>query len=464
MSPSTRDRFLLACAGGLFLAGLLAWWLSPSGGTQVGLGIGSLLAIWLSAAGLAAAVWHLGQQPASRESYVASLALAATAPLSAVPLLAWPGPLVVGAGLTLAALASLPLGVALSRRIGEAGLSKRVAWVVATCVLGAVVVGWITAGTTATDLAAQAMDRASIGRPSAGLALRSALLTFALALPAGIAAWWVLREAEAGMSAQSRILVALGLAAAGAVPVVTGIALLTPVWQVFAVPLFAAAAMAVILARFAIGPLARAAGSAMVQRDLVVAASESERARLASALHDGPLGDVTLLVQRLDQAGDVDNAAIARSIATDLRSIGNELQLPILEDLGAGPALEWLVNRLSHRSGAEVGLELQTGARPPAQVELAVYRIAQEALLNALKHGRAPFTVRYAARPDLVSLSVHDAGPGLDRAAPARAQREGRLGLLSMAQRAESIGARLVMAAPPSGGTHVELEWTPAPG
>lgn len=460
MPRSTRDRSLLACAGGFFLAGLLAWWLLPGGGTQVGLGIGSLLAIWLSAAGLAWTVWHLGRQPASTESLVAPLALSATAPLSAVPFLAWPDPLPAAVGLTLAAAASLPLVLALSGRIAEAGLSKRVSWTVVTCVFGAVVVGWITAGTTtATDLAAQAM-----GRPSVGLAARSALLTFALSLPAGIAAWWVLRESEAGMSTQARILVALGLAAAGAIPVVTGVALLTPVWQIFAVPLFAAAAMAVVLARFAIGPLARAAGSAIVQRDLVVAASESERARLASALHDGPLGDITLLVQRLDQSGDVDNAAIARSIATDLRSIGNELQLPILEDLGAGPALEWLVDRLSRRAGTEVDLEVHTRARPPAPVELAVYRIAQEALLNALKHGRAPVTIRYAARPDLVSLSVHDAGPGLDREAPARAQREGRLGLLSMSQRAESIGARLVMAAPPSGGTHVELEWTPGLG
>ncbi len=461
MSPSTRDRTLLTCASGLFLAGLLAWWLLPPGGPRVSPGVGSLLAIWLSAAGLAAAVWYLGQRPASKESsYVAPLALAATAPLSAVPLLAWPDPLVAGASLTAAALTALPLGLALSGRITPAGLSKRVALISVTCVLSAVVVGWITAGTTtAADLVAQAM-----GRTSFGLAVRWVLLTAALALPTGMAAWWVLREGGAGMSSQARILVALGLAAAGIVPVVTGIALLTPIWQIFAVPLFAAAAMAVVLVRVAIGPLARAAGSAIVQRDLVVAASESERARLASALHDGPLGDITLLVQRLDQAGDVDNAAIARSIATDLRSIGNELQLPILEDLGAGPALEWLVNRLSHRSGAEVELELHTRARPPAQVELAIYRIAQEALVNAIKHGRPPVRIRYDARPDLVSLSVHDAGSGLDRAAPARAQREGRLGLLSMSQRAESIGARLVMAASPSGGTHVELEWTPAAG
>jgi len=459
MPPSRADRAKLAGATGLFLAGLLAWWLLPPGGTRVDSGIGSLLAIWLSAAGLATAMWHFGHAPRSEgSSFVAPLVLAATAPLSAVPLLAWPHPVVVGIGLTAAALAVLPLALALSALVDQAGTARRITLITGVCVAGAVVVSWVTASTTtAADLAAQAT-----GRPSVGLALRSTLLTIATALPAAIAASGVLRTPQPGTRVQGRILIALGLATAGTVPVVTGIALLTPAWQSFAVPLFAAAAMAVILARVAIRPLAREAGSALAQRDLIVAASEAERHRLASALHDGPLGDITLLVQRLDQAGDADNAAIARSIAGDLRSIGNDLQLPILADLGAGPALEWLVDRLSRRSGADIALELQTRARPPAPVELAIYRIAQEALVNAVKHGRSPVTVRYASQPDQVSLSVDDAGPGLDQGAPARAQREGRLGLLSMAQRAESIGARLELAAAPGGGTHVGIDWRPA--
>jgi signal transduction histidine kinase len=79
--------------------------------------------------------------------------------------------------------------------------------------------------------------------------------------------------------------------------------------------------------------------------------------------------------------------------------------------------------------------------------------------VNALRHGAAPITVRYLATADAVALSVDDSGPGLDREAPIRAEREGRLGLSSMAQRAEQIGARLVLGTRPGGGGHVGLEW-----
>ena len=171
------------------------------------------------------------------------------------------------------------------------------------------------------------------------------------------------------------------------------------------------------------------------------------------------MADITLLIQRLDDRGDVDSAAIARSIATELRAVGSELRLPILDDLGTGPALEWLAGRLGQRAGTSVTVEHQTTIRPPAYVELAAYRVAQEALVNALKYGAAPIRVVYRASPDSVSLSVDDSGPGIDREAPVRAEREGRLGLSSMAQRAEAIGGRLVLAARASGGTHVGLEW-----
>ena len=216
---------------------------------------------------------------------------------------------------------------------------------------------------------------------------------------------------------------------------------------------------AAVLGRFAVLPLARVAANASGQRDRVVAAAESERERLALALHDGALADVTLLIQRLDHQGDAPSAAIARGIADELRGLGSELRLPILDDLGAGPALEWLTGRLTQRSGILVALQQSTIARPPATVELAAYRVAQEALVNALKYGAAPISVRYTATPGQVLLCVDDAGPGMDRDTPARAERDGHLGIVSMAQRAEAIGARLVLAARPEGGTQVRLEW-----
>ena len=173
--------------------------------------------------------------------------------------------------------------------------------------------------------------------------------------------------------------------------------------------------LAVLLAatRFTVRPLLRVATRAQLQRDLVVAAMEAERARLAADLHDDALQDLTLLVRRLDAAGDEEGAAQARAIADRLREICGDLRLPILDDLGVGPALDWLVLRIERLAGGEVRLERSEAARPPADIELAVFRVAQEALANAVKHGQPPIVVRYQSTPTGVSLSIDDAGPGI---------------------------------------------------
>ncbi|HEX5451567.1 MAG TPA: hypothetical protein VFW86_04190, partial [Candidatus Limnocylindrales bacterium] len=135
-----------------------------------------------------------------------------------------------------------------------------------------------------------------------------------------------------------------------------------------------------------IQPVLRQARRATLQRDVVVAAMEAERSRLAADLHDEALQDLTLLVRRLDAAGDAEGAEMARHVADRLRAICGDLRLPILDDLGAGPALEWLVERIERISGGEVRLERADPVRPPPDVELAIFRVAQEALANAVRH------------------------------------------------------------------------------
>ena len=202
---------------------------------------------------------------------------------------------------------------------------------------------------------------------------------------------------------------------------------------------------------------ARDAGTAPAR--LVVAATEAERARVAADIHDDALQELTLLVQRLDTAGDTEGADIARAVSDRLRAICGDLRLPILDDLGVGPALDWLVIRIERLAGGEVRLERSDGARPPADVELAFFRVAQEALANAVKHGSPPIVVRYASTTSGVSLSIDDAGPGIEADAGAEAERSGHFGLLNMQQRAEAIGAILDVRRWPTGGTHVALEW-----
>ena len=211
--------------------------------------------------------------------------------------------------------------------------------------------------------------------------------------------------------------------------------------------------------RFTVRPLARLVSRAQLQRDLVVAATEAERARVAADIHDDALQELTLLVRRLDAAGDTEGAEMARTVSDRLRAICGDLRLPILDDLGVGPALDWLVLRIERLAGGEVRLERADGTRPPPDVELAFFRVAQEALSNAVKHGRPPITVRYRSTDGAASLSIDDSGAGIPADAGVRAEREGHFGLLNMQQRAEAIGAILDVRRWPSGGTHVQLEW-----
>ena len=115
--------------------------------------------------------------------------------------------------------------------------------------------------------------------------------------------------------------------------------------------------------------------------------------------------------------------------------------------------------RVAETSGGQVRLERDDEARPPADVELAVFRVAQEALANAVTHGAPPVVVRYAAGPDRASLSVTDQGTGIEAEAASLAPRSGHYGLLNMRQRAEQIGAKLDVRRPPDGGTVIGFSW-----
>ncbi|HLO35219.1 MAG TPA: ATP-binding protein, partial [Candidatus Deferrimicrobium sp.] len=252
-----------------------------------------------------------------------------------------------------------------------------------------------------------------------------------------------------------RLLQSSELAVAGATPI---FAVGTDRWP-FAWPLVVWLLAVFIAARFTVRPLARLATRATLQRDLIVAATEAERARLAADIHDDALQELTLLVRRLEASGDTEGAEIGRTVADRLRAICGDLRLPILDDLGVGPALDWLVLRIERLAGGEVRLERADDARHSPDVELAIFRVAQEALANAVKHGKPPIVVRYRSTPGGISLAIDDSGPGIADDAPADAERAGRFGLLNMAQRAEQIGAILDVKRWPTGGTHVALEW-----
>jgi hypothetical protein len=372
------------------------------------------------------------------------LALAASSPFLLVPLgILW-YPLFPAIYAVLLPITMLPLAMALLDRIGGEQDRRMVVAAVAVCAVGAVVAG-----------VARELNPIGEGLSWApGVSWGPSLLTAGITVVPGVVAAGPARPAPEPI-ASGRVLRSTELAIAGVTPAVALLVAGTSAGWLFLVWVAAIA----LTGRFTVRPLARLASRAQLQRDLVVAATEAERARVAADIHDDALQELTLLVRRLDAAGDIEGADIARTVSDKLRAICGDLRLPILDDLGVGPALDWLVLRIERLAGGEVRLERADGTRPPPDVELAFFRIAQEALANAVKHGRPPIVVRYRSTDGAASLSIDDAGAGITPDAGERAEREGHFGLLNMQQRAEGIGAILDVRRWPSGGTHVQLEW-----
>lgn len=403
----------------------------------------SMPAVFLGAAILFVAGWWLasGRAGSGIKPLAVPLAVATTAPFILRPLEAtWSPPIIALSGVLLA-LAMVPLAIGLLERVVDPNERRLVAQATAACAIGAILVG---IGLAATE-------------PWSGSDVaRWALLGAIPLIPGLAAAGPIQRGGLLGAATSSgRLLESTEFAVAGATPLVA----LTTDSRPYLFPFVLWIGLILVAGRFTIRPLARLATRAQLQRDLVVAATEAERARVAADIHDDALQELTLLVQRLDAAGDAEGADLARTVSDRLRAICGDLRLPILDDLGVGPALDWLVLRIERLAGGEVRLERADGARPPADVELAFFRVAQEALANAVKHGRPPIVVRYTSTASGVSLSIDDAGPGISSDAGEEAERSGHLGLLNMQQRAEAIGAILDVRRWPAGGTHVALEW-----
>jgi signal transduction histidine kinase len=224
-------------------------------------------------------------------------------------------------------------------------------------------------------------------------------------------------------------------------------------------PLVAWVLVVVALRVFAIRPMARLATQTTVERELIVDDSEVERRRIAGDIHDDVIQDLTMLVHRLDRDGAGEPAAVIRRVVGRLRAICADLRLPVLDDLGLGAAVHSLVAELQPQASGEIGLELEGDSRFPAEIELALFRIAQEGLTNAAKHGRPPIVVHLSISSGGAELQIDDSGPGMPAGVLTAPPAEGHMGLLSMTQRAHQIGADLTIEARPGGGTRVRLVW-----
>jgi len=206
----------------------------------------------------------------------------------------------------------------------------------------------------------------------------------------------------------------------------------------------------------------------------VTRGQEAERARLARELHDGPVQELIALGQRAEMAqrmverGETEQAqALLEALrlaeletVAELRRLIGALRPIYLEDLGFLPALEMLVRQTAGRTPARVRLEREGSVhRLAPEVELAAYRIAQEALNNALQHAQAQNIV-VRVRYDLEGLSLSVADDGVGFTLPPRPDlltQAGRFGLVGMQERATRVGGALHVRTTPGEGTQVTV-------
>ncbi|MEP0548807.1 MAG: sensor histidine kinase [Rhodothermales bacterium] len=206
---------------------------------------------------------------------------------------------------------------------------------------------------------------------------------------------------------------------------------------------------------------------------------EAERLRLAQDLHDGPVQDLHALRMRLSLLArpSAANATLApvseplgevveeiQRVIRSLRGVSEDLRPPALAPFGLAAALGAFADRFrrTHPS-IHVALDLDDdGQALPERVRLALFRIAQEAMNNAAKHGRpSHIAVALQLDDDRILLSVRDDGRGYRVPDDLRTLgRDGHYGLLGMVERADSIGAELHIESDPAGTEPTEVRAT----
>jgi len=203
----------------------------------------------------------------------------------------------------------------------------------------------------------------------------------------------------------------------------------------------------------------------------VVNSQEEERAHLSRELHDGTgqtLVAIKLLIESaLDRASKFDEAVRApleralerlKDALLEVRGMSHRLRPVVLDTLGLSAALQSLGEEMCEQAGIAFTMEVEGEPLDlPEDMKTVLFRIAQEAMTNILKHaGSANVGLRLVCDERGLQLSIHDDGCGFDERSVSEHPRRG-IGLRNMRERIETIGGRLVVQSQP-GLTRVSAE------
>ncbi|MBN1284997.1 MAG: PAS domain S-box protein [Anaerolineae bacterium] len=203
-------------------------------------------------------------------------------------------------------------------------------------------------------------------------------------------------------------------------------------------------------------------------------AEESERRRLAAALHDLVGQSLTVLginlkIIETQVTGTTpkevhaylgDSMGLVKQITENVREVMVDLRPPVLDDYGLMVALHWYGDRIATRAGITVDVAGEEPVPPlPGPINDVLFRIAQEALTNVTKHAQAT-QVKIALISDdaTIRLGIEDNGVGFDLRHRTEIDERPHWGVITMIERAETIGGRCRIESQPGQGTRVTVE------
>jgi signal transduction histidine kinase len=189
---------------------------------------------------------------------------------------------------------------------------------------------------------------------------------------------------------------------------------------------------------------------------MMVRAQEEERKRLSRELHDQVGQMLTALRMEVGRGHQAESKALIDTMVATVRDLSMGLRPSMLDDIGLGPALQWLARDHARRFDCPVNVELSGDLDAlPESHRTCTYRVVQEALTNCARHAQARrIDVALHGTPGQLRLQIKDDGVGM----PARPLAAPGLGLFGIEERVRELGGRLQLYSQPGQGTSLKIE------